>query len=130
MQVLKGDIKPAIETHEMLYQVIQRHNFLPEAFTTDFQVNIHKVYFAIIKLCHYLIIDKYILFNYSTVLLSLVIRITITLFSPTYLCSCADNFVNGLFFLLGFALLSLIACNMHFYTFIYGVLPFHFVFLF
>lgn len=36
--MLKGDIKPAIETHEMLYQVIQRHNFLPEAFTTDFQV--------------------------------------------------------------------------------------------
>jgi mannosidase alpha-like ER degradation enhancer 3 len=36
--VLKGDIKPAIETHEMLYQVMQRHNFLPEAFTTDFQV--------------------------------------------------------------------------------------------
>lgn len=29
-QVLKGDIKPAIETHEMLYQVMQRHNFLPE----------------------------------------------------------------------------------------------------
>ena len=29
-QVLKGDIKPAIEIHEMLYQVTQRHNFLPE----------------------------------------------------------------------------------------------------
>lgn len=39
LQVLKGDIKPAIETHEMLYQVTQRHNFLPEAFTTDFQVH-------------------------------------------------------------------------------------------
>lgn len=39
LQVLKGDIKPAIETHEMLFQVIQRHNFLPEAFTTDFQVH-------------------------------------------------------------------------------------------
>ncbi|XP_064458121.1 ER degradation-enhancing alpha-mannosidase-like protein 3 isoform X2 [Ornithodoros turicata] len=39
LQVLKGDIKPAIETHEMLYQVMQRHNFLPEAFTTDFQVH-------------------------------------------------------------------------------------------
>ena len=37
-QVLKGDVKSAIETHEMLYQVMQRHNFLPEAFTTDFQV--------------------------------------------------------------------------------------------
>ena len=30
LQVLKGDIKPAIEIHEMLYQVMQRHNFLPE----------------------------------------------------------------------------------------------------
>ena len=29
-QVLKGDIQPAIELHEMLYQVMQRHNFLPE----------------------------------------------------------------------------------------------------
>ncbi|XP_071802032.1 ER degradation-enhancing alpha-mannosidase-like protein 3 [Asterias amurensis] len=38
LQVLLGDIKPAIETHEMLYQVTQRHNFLPEAFTTDFDV--------------------------------------------------------------------------------------------
>lgn len=34
-----GDIKPAVETHEMLYQVMQRHNFIPEAFTTDFQVH-------------------------------------------------------------------------------------------
>lgn len=39
LQVLKGDIKPAIETHEMLYQVMQRHNLLPEAFTIDFQVH-------------------------------------------------------------------------------------------
>ncbi|KAJ1525090.1 hypothetical protein ONE63_009932 [Megalurothrips usitatus] len=39
LQVLKGDLKPAVETHEMLYQVMQRHNFLPEAFTTDFQVH-------------------------------------------------------------------------------------------
>lgn len=38
-QVLKGDIEPAIEVHEMLYQVIQRHNFLPEAFTSDFHVH-------------------------------------------------------------------------------------------
>jgi len=28
--VLKGDLKSAIEMHEMLYQIIQRHNFLPE----------------------------------------------------------------------------------------------------
>ncbi|RWS28702.1 ER degradation-enhancing alpha-mannosidase-like protein 3 [Leptotrombidium deliense] len=41
LQVLKGDIKPAVETHEMLYQVIRRHNYLmPEAFTvTDFQIH-------------------------------------------------------------------------------------------
>ncbi|XP_043941240.1 ER degradation-enhancing alpha-mannosidase-like protein 3 isoform X2 [Protopterus annectens] len=39
LQVLKGDIKPAIETHEMLYQVTKKHNFLPEAFTTDFRVH-------------------------------------------------------------------------------------------
>ncbi|XP_034301044.2 ER degradation-enhancing alpha-mannosidase-like protein 3 [Magallana gigas] len=39
LQVLKGDISPAIKTHEMLYQVIQRHHFLPEAFTTDFKVH-------------------------------------------------------------------------------------------
>ncbi|XP_075228834.1 ER degradation enhancer, mannosidase alpha-like 2 isoform X1 [Lycorma delicatula] len=39
LQVLKGDLKPAVETHEMLYQVMQRHNFIPEAFTTDFQVH-------------------------------------------------------------------------------------------
>lgn len=36
--MLKGDLKPAVETHEMLYQVMQKHNFIPEAFTTDFQV--------------------------------------------------------------------------------------------
>uniref|UniRef100_A0A0B7A140 alpha-1,2-Mannosidase n=1 Tax=Arion vulgaris TaxID=1028688 RepID=A0A0B7A140_9EUPU len=39
LQVLAGDIGPAVETHEMLYQVVQRHNFLPEAFTTDFRVH-------------------------------------------------------------------------------------------
>lgn len=39
LQVLMGDIKPAVETHEMLYQVMQRHTFIPEAFTTDFQVH-------------------------------------------------------------------------------------------
>jgi len=39
LQVLMGDIKPAIEQHEVLYQVIQRHNFLPEAVTSDYQVH-------------------------------------------------------------------------------------------
>ena len=39
LQVLSGDLKPAVEIHEMLYQVIQKHRFLPEAFTHDFQVH-------------------------------------------------------------------------------------------
>lgn len=38
LQVLFGDLKPAVQTHEMLYQVMQMHTFLPEAFTFDFQV--------------------------------------------------------------------------------------------
>lgn len=47
VQVLKGDLKPAVETHEMLYQVMQKHNFIPEAFTTDFQV----IKFEYLKIC-------------------------------------------------------------------------------
>ncbi|ESO10788.1 hypothetical protein HELRODRAFT_109117 [Helobdella robusta] len=39
LQVLKGDLKSAIEIHEMLYQVMLRHNFIPEAFTSDFRVH-------------------------------------------------------------------------------------------
>ncbi|XP_026462618.1 ER degradation-enhancing alpha-mannosidase-like protein 3 isoform X3 [Ctenocephalides felis] len=39
LQVLTGDLKPAVETHEMLYQVMQRHTLIPEAFTLDFQVH-------------------------------------------------------------------------------------------
>lgn len=39
LQVLFGDLKPAVQTHEMLYQVMQMHTFLPEAFTFDFQVS-------------------------------------------------------------------------------------------
>ena len=27
-----GDLKPAIETHEMLYEVAKRHKFIPEVF--------------------------------------------------------------------------------------------------
>jgi hypothetical protein len=30
LQILKGDIKQAVETHEMLYQVLRRHHFIPE----------------------------------------------------------------------------------------------------
>ncbi|KAK0404440.1 hypothetical protein QR680_017456 [Steinernema hermaphroditum] len=37
--VLKGDLKPAIEMHEMLFQVVKKHKFLPEAFTHDLQVH-------------------------------------------------------------------------------------------
>ncbi|XP_023336355.1 ER degradation-enhancing alpha-mannosidase-like protein 3 [Eurytemora carolleeae] len=39
LQVLMGDLKPAIEQHEILYQVTKKHNFLPEAITADFQVH-------------------------------------------------------------------------------------------
>ena len=39
LQVLMGDLKPAIEQHEVLYQILQRHHFLPEAVTADFQVH-------------------------------------------------------------------------------------------
>jgi len=39
LQVLMGDLKPAIEQHEVLYQIMTRHNFLPEAVTADFQVH-------------------------------------------------------------------------------------------
>eukprot|EP00794_Sanderia_malayensis_P017887 gene17887-19669_t len=38
LQVLMGDLKPAIETHEMLYEVVKRHKFIPEAFTTSYDV--------------------------------------------------------------------------------------------
>ena len=43
LQVLMGDIKPAIVSHELLYQVMQRHQFIPEAFTADFQVKFPEV---------------------------------------------------------------------------------------
>lgn len=38
LQVLKGDLRSAIATHAMFSEVIKRHSYLPEAFTTDFQV--------------------------------------------------------------------------------------------
>lgn len=37
-QVLKGDIRPAIETHEMLYQVTKKHNFLPEVIFCQLEI--------------------------------------------------------------------------------------------
>lgn len=39
VQVLKGDIKSAVETHELLYQVFQKFGFIPEAFTHKFDVH-------------------------------------------------------------------------------------------
>lgn len=38
LQVLKGDLKAAISTHAMFNEVIRKHSYLPEAFTTDLQV--------------------------------------------------------------------------------------------
>lgn len=38
LQVLKGDLRSAISTHAMFNEVIRRHAYLPEAFTTDLQV--------------------------------------------------------------------------------------------
>uniref|UniRef100_A0A915EJW4 alpha-1,2-Mannosidase n=1 Tax=Ditylenchus dipsaci TaxID=166011 RepID=A0A915EJW4_9BILA len=39
IQVLKGDLRAAIEMHEMLYHVVKKHKFLPDAFTHDLQVH-------------------------------------------------------------------------------------------
>lgn len=39
LQVLKGDLKQAIETHEMLYNVAKKFKFIPEAFTTNFDLH-------------------------------------------------------------------------------------------
>ncbi|CAF4579726.1 unnamed protein product [Rotaria sp. Silwood1] len=39
LQVLTGDLKSAIELHEMLYNVVKKHKFLPEAFTTDYRIH-------------------------------------------------------------------------------------------
>ncbi|ALC38340.1 Edem2 [Drosophila busckii] len=39
LQVLSGDLKPAVQTHEMLYQVMQMHTLIPEAWTVDFQIH-------------------------------------------------------------------------------------------
>jgi ER degradation enhancer, mannosidase alpha-like 3 len=39
LQVLKGDIKEAIKMHELLYQIVKKHKFLPEAFLSDHSVH-------------------------------------------------------------------------------------------
>ena len=35
-QVLKGDLQPAIETHEILYNVAKKYKFLPEVSQPEF----------------------------------------------------------------------------------------------
>ena len=37
-----GDLIPAIEQHEVLYQIMKKHSFLPEAITSDFQAELNK----------------------------------------------------------------------------------------
>jgi mannosidase alpha-like ER degradation enhancer 3 len=39
LQVLKGDLKEAIKMHELLYQIVKKHKFLPEAFLPDHSVH-------------------------------------------------------------------------------------------
>ena len=40
LQVLKGDLQPAIETHRMYFTLAQKYGgFSPESFTADFRVN-------------------------------------------------------------------------------------------
>lgn len=39
LQVLKGDIRKAIEMHENLYQIVKKHKFLPEAFLSDHSIH-------------------------------------------------------------------------------------------
>ena len=46
-QVLKGDIRPAIETHEMLYQVTKKHNFLPEVSVSHSPLSVSPLHSAI-----------------------------------------------------------------------------------
>ena len=38
IQVMKGDLKSAIGVHEIFYQVVKLHKFLPEAFNSDFKL--------------------------------------------------------------------------------------------
>ncbi|EDV28158.1 uncharacterized protein TRIADDRAFT_20429 [Trichoplax adhaerens] len=38
LQVLKGDLKSAVITHQWLYEITKKHNFIPEAFTPNLGV--------------------------------------------------------------------------------------------
>ena len=43
LQVLWGDVDAAIHTHDMLYHVTERHNFLPEVCVGVVGVSVHSV---------------------------------------------------------------------------------------
>ena len=38
LQVLVGDLKPAIIYHQLLYHIVKRNKFIPEAFQNNLQV--------------------------------------------------------------------------------------------
>ena len=38
LQVLVGDLKPAIIYHQLLYHIVRRNMFIPEAFQNNLQV--------------------------------------------------------------------------------------------
>ena len=39
LQVLKGDIEPAIATHKLYFQLAERYDFFPEGFTMDLKIH-------------------------------------------------------------------------------------------
>jgi mannosidase alpha-like ER degradation enhancer 3 len=39
LQVLKGDLAPAIQTHKMYYQLFERYGFFPEAYTMEMGIH-------------------------------------------------------------------------------------------
>ena len=39
LQVLMGEVKPAIIYHQVLYHIVRRNYFIPEAFRDNYQVN-------------------------------------------------------------------------------------------
>lgn len=45
-QVLMGDLKPAIETHEMLYEVAKRYKFIPEVYSYFKDTSVSSVSFV------------------------------------------------------------------------------------
>ena len=39
LQVIMGDLKPAISYHQVLYHILRRNHFIPEAFRDNYQVS-------------------------------------------------------------------------------------------